>query len=137
MLIDVLAHAVNDLVELAGNDGVFSHPAGEHVGGGVEEPPRRAVAPVEGGILPLAEDVRDTLDADDVLSVKVHDGVVGALVREGRGFVQLEGAMLRRSRAQASRGGVPKRAALGAQPSAAAAGIWISSSARLRCRPPP
>ena len=58
--------------------GVFGYPAGEDVGGGVEEPPRGAVAPVDGGIFPLAEYVGDTLDADDVLSVEVHDGMVGA-----------------------------------------------------------
>jgi hypothetical protein len=91
-LVEVLAHAVDHLVELARNDGIYGDPAGQHVGGGVEEAPRGAVAPVEGGIFPLAEDVRDTLDADDVLSVEVHDGMVGTLVGEGRGFVVLEGA---------------------------------------------
>ena len=37
----------------------------------------------------------DALDADDVLSVEVHDGVVGALVRESRGLIMLKGAGLR------------------------------------------
>jgi hypothetical protein len=55
LLIKVLAHPVNDLGELARNDRVFGYPAGQDVGGGVEEPPRRAVAPVEGGVFPLAE----------------------------------------------------------------------------------
>ena len=50
MLVEALARTVDDLVELASNNRVFGHPAGEHVGGGVEEPPGGAVAPVEGGI---------------------------------------------------------------------------------------
>jgi hypothetical protein len=81
LLIKVLAHPVNDLVELAGNDGVFGYPTGEGVGGRVEQAPGGALAPVEGGVLPLPKDVGDALDGDDVLAVQVHDGVVGALVR--------------------------------------------------------
>lgn len=58
LLVVVLADAVDDLVKLASNDRVFRYPAGKHVGGGVEEAPGGAVAPVEGGIFPLAQNIR-------------------------------------------------------------------------------
>ena len=51
--------------------------------------------PVKGWILPLPQDVGDALDADNVLPVELHDGVVGAFVGQGRGLVVPEGSGLR------------------------------------------
>jgi hypothetical protein len=86
-LVHVLADAVNDLVELARNDGVSATLPARAGVAALKRLPRRAVAPVEGRIFSLVEGCRDALEADAVLSVQPPSEAVGNLLYRP-GFVE-------------------------------------------------
>lgn len=81
-LVNVLAHAVDHLVQLAGDARIFCNPAGEGVGDAVEEAVSCLLPPVEGGLMPLLVNVGDPLHPDHAVAPQLHDGVVSLVLQE-------------------------------------------------------
>src|ERR1700728_881900 len=93
--VEALADAIDDLMQLRSDRGVFDDPACQCEGSRIEQTPGSPLAPFfVSRMLPLLGNIRDALDADHAFPVETHDGVVGLLICEHRALVALEGFRL-------------------------------------------
>jgi hypothetical protein len=94
-LVETFAGAVDNLMQLLGQVRTFCDFPRKGKRSGVEQSPRCFITPVVRRFFESFQHVADCLHADHVLTIHVHDGMVGRGIVQGRALIGHKPLVLR------------------------------------------